>query len=673
MKGHLKTILIITQTILFVSCGNNETPKEKEQEVSKKAQENEYTDEDWRRDSVYQYSVIKEFPIVKKLKEYKNSSQYLRITQLKQKVINDLIDDYQLMGADLDNLQKEKLIILEKELKSLQLKFSRNILDDEAKIKWFFDFKEKDKLNGLSDRILDLAQQAAIEENKEGYLFRLSDGLDRELLGYIEDEEIRKKVWQESSKIAESEPFNNLEIIKKIIEIKYKISVLLGFNNPAEQILKKRMLKTTEEITSFLNEIGQKALNKAIDEQNQLADFTENKLKLNFANHNYLFAYNKYQKLVCGIDNEEIRKYFPTNFVIKKMFDLISDWFDLSFREKEQKNLWDNNVKVYDVYKNNQQIATIYIDLYGRSNKENGAWMDVAVNHSIEYINPQIEHKPENQDKIKEKKIPVSYLVADFQKGQDPTMSPEDVVVLFHEMGHTLHNLLTKVDEEFYAGINRVEWDGVEIPSQMLENFFWNKKIMQELSCHKEKLMSINHQDYANLKKLKNFFVSEVIIKMTRSSELDVAVFSQYLTDQDKNNILSASSKNIIDLAIDLPDPRKIENEIFDKWRINNLEKPYCRLATFSHIFDGGYAVGYYGYQWAEVMALDIYNTIIEKIDSPEEFKKAINKYSQEILAQGGTKSMLELFKNFSGRNPDIAYYLKHYEINKKDNKLSIK
>lgn len=384
------------------------------------------------------------------------------------------------------------------------------------------------------------------------------------------------------------------------------------------------MAKTPEAALEFLEKLGNIALPYARKEAEFVGEFGKKLLnrKVEWWDHEYVT--NTIMKTRFEIDPEEVRLYFPVDKVISGLFDLCKSMFDVEFVEDKTKNTWHSDVRYFNVYEAGEHIGGIFMDIYKRPGKTPGARLDPLSTY-------------ENNDLAKTK--PVALLVCNAPKdsGQESTFELDEVITLFHEMGHGLHHLLSKVEEEFYSGFNNVEHDAVEIPSQLMENFVYEKNVLKKITAHTKTGDAIPDELIEKIIKSKKFLGATMIINMVRFSEMDMRLYMQ----KEKH-------------------PFEIELEAMLKWKITeNLDKERRRMPVFSHIFGGGYAAGYYSYQWAEVYAADGYKYMTS--GTQEQRNERVKKYKEEILYTGGKNSMKDNYALFKPGEVDLKHLLNNY------------
>jgi oligopeptidase A len=417
---------------------------------------------------------------------------------------------------------------------------------------------------------------------------------------------------------------DNSSIIKKILIFRKQVADLLDFNSFAEMSLETKMADSPEEVCIFLRDLAQKAKPFAQADINDLKDIAkEDGLQeleaWDVAYYSEILKQKKYQ-----ISDNEVKKYFPEDKVIEGLFSLVSNLYGIKIQNKIVAT-WHDSVKYYELFQNDKLIGSFYLDLYARKNKRGGAWMDECV--SKNNFNSNIDY-------------PVAFLTCNFSspiENNPALFTHDEVITLFHEFGHGLHHLLTKITDFKVSGIKGVEWDAVELPSQFMENFCWNWEVISSMSQHMTTKESMPPELFEKLIKSRNFQSG-----MQTLRQVEFALFDM-LIHMDKN----PSEIDVLNIL------EKVRDEVAQvrppKWN----RFPH----SFSHIFAGGYSAGYYSYKWAEVLSADVFDEFLNNgvINS-----NIGNKFRNEILEVGGSRSAKESFLKFKGRQPSVDALLKH-------------
>lgn len=561
--------------------------------------------------------------VFKKTEAFTKTKEYEGLSELRKKMIQKTLKDLKSSGVNLPAKEKKQLARLNQQLVKLGQKFQNNITDSQEQLSFVIGNKE---LKGLPERSINNAKEIAKQKNmKPGrYYINESSGLIDDVLVHSENEAIRKKIYLKRRALATQGKYNNSKVIDQIYKLKQEVSALLGYTDFAHMVLEDQMAQTPQSVLEFLDKLGQVALPYAKKEAQHINDFGQKLLnrKVEWWDRDYVA--HTIVKKQFDFDPEEVRKYFPVDKVINGLFDLCKSMFEVEFIEKKDKHTWHPDVKYFDVYEAGNHIGGIFMDIYKRPGKTPGAWLDPICTY-------------ENNDLVQKK--PISLLVCNAPKdeGQIPTFEVEEVVTLFHEMGHGLHHLLSKVEEGFYSGFNNVEQDAVEIPSQLMENFVYEKEVLKKLTSHVQTSEPLPDELIEKIVKAKKFMGASVIVGMVRFSEMDLRLYMQ----KEKH-------------------PFEVEAEAMLKWKTtDDYDKNRRRMAIFSHIFGGGYAAGYYSYQWAEVYAADGYNYINSA--NADERTERLKKYKEEILYTGGKQSMKDNYALFKPTEIDMKHLINNY------------
>lgn len=550
-----------------------------------------------------------------KLISYKNTNDYKLLSDIRVKMINDIILNFELSGINLDNIKKERLKEISYRLTELSDKFENNIMDVQKTFEREIEFTS---LKGLPERSLNNIE---IKENGNAFITE-SSGLYDDILKYCDIEETRKAIYEEKIVLGTKEGFDNRPILKEILKLKNEEAKILGYENYASYSLAREMLKSPKEVLSFIEDLAEKSLSKAKKESEQVNSFGKNLLGRNVEFYDRSYVIEKMNTQLYSVDHEEIRKFFPVKKVLTGLFEIVENLYAISFVQNKIQSVWHEDVVVYNVLNaKGEDIGLLYLDLYKRKNKESGAWMS-----------PQ-ESNIETEYEIKK---PITYLVLNISKSQkgETTIEFDDIITLFHEMGHGLHNMLSEVKEEYFSGLSNVEHDAIELPSQFMENFAWDYEVLKKLSSHLVTGIELPKDIFEKMQNAKFFLAASQILRQSIYSYLDMYIHTENV------------------------DPVEFETEIFNRWKTREIDTRSEFLPAFSHIFAGGYAAGYYSYKWSEVLSADAFHALKESGNTYMEQKEMANKFKQTILSRGGTKDMLDNFIEFRGRKPDVKYLL---------------
>ena len=545
------------------------------------------------------------------------SKEKSTLNDIQNKVLENEIRDFKLSGCHLENNKKKRLEEINLKLSELSHKFSQNLLSATKSFEMIIEDFEDVKEIPASD--LELAKFE--EEGKTKYKFTLQMPSYLAYITYGTSREKREELYKAYCTRAPQ----NGKIIEEILALKDEKVKILGFENYAQYSLATKMASKEEDVVSFLEELGKKAKVKAKEELNEIKELALKDGITDFRSSDVSYYSEKLKKAQYDLDEEYYRPYFEQQSVLNGFFDFLHQMFNIKFT-KANTPAWDEKVKVYDLSEDDKVVARIYIDLESRSDKKGGAWMN----------NWHTYHKNSNG----EIKLPTAYIVGNFPPSTAETPSllrHNDVVTLFHEMGHALHHLLSKIEEPFVSGISGVAWDTVEFPSQFLEYFSYDKEVLKLFAKHYQTGEVLDDEAIDKIIKAKNFQSSMATVRQVEFALFDFKVHQKlYKTEDEVQEILN-SVRNEFSVMTP-PSYNKFQN-------------------GFSHIFSGGYAAGYYSYKWAEVLSADAFYMFI---DSGNIFNKELGlKYRDTILSKGGSYDMDKLFFDFAQREPSVDSLLK--------------
>ena len=563
--------------------------------------------------SLYETEISQDENVYSALKDIQyNYNSSLNVEQ--RRVLENEIRDFKLGGCGLDDEKKEELKNINLRLGELSKEFSQNLLDAtnayEMIVENYEDVKEIPKS--------DLELAAFTDNGKKKYKFTLQMPSYLAYITYGSNRNLREKIYKAYTTRAPQ----NEKLIDEILRLKEQQAQILGFDNYAQYSIAPKMAKSENEVIDFLYELGSKGMQKAKEELNEVAQLAKNDGIDKIQSFDMAYYSEKLKKARYEIDEEYYRQYFEQDSVLNGFFDFLNKLFGIKFKEVAAK-VWDNKVKVYNLYEQNKPIARIYIDLEARSNKRGGAWMN---NWHTHYTHKEQEN------------LPTAYIVCNFPPSTKKTPSllrHGDVVTLFHEMGHALHHLLSSVKEPFVSGINGVAWDVVEFPSQFLEYFAYQKDVLKMFAKHYESGEVLDDEAIEKLMTAKNFQSSLALMRQLEFAIFDFKLHQKLYQGKQVQSLLDSIRNEISPLIP--PSYNKFQN-------------------GFSHIFAGGYAAGYYSYKWAEVLSADAFYLFLEKGIF---YKELANKYKDLILGKGGSVSMDELFFKLTSRKPSIDSLLK--------------
>lgn len=548
--------------------------------------------------------------IIKKLKD-KSSPEF--------SLLEKELRSFTLNGVNLDQNKKTKFKDLKKQLSIKQAKFGQNVQDSTDS--WLYFTADESETIGITSEILQQAKDRADKENKSGWQFSLDYPTYHAVMTHAENSNLREKFYKawstRASDQADQKKWDNSDNIKEILAIRKEISELVGFDNYADYSLATKMAETTADVFEFLYDLANKTKSTALNEIEMIEQFAGQKLQP----WDVSYYLEKYKQENFSVSDDELKQYFQKSTVQNGMFNVAKSLFDITLEINPNIPVWHESVEFVEVKNlNGEIIGGFYIDLFARNGKRSGAWMDECV------IRKNI-----NDNKM----LPIGYLVCNFTPPNEKGISlltHNDVITWFHEFGHMLHHLLTKVDLPSISGINGVPWDGVELPSQFMENFAWNYQVLKNCSKHHITGQYFPKSIFRKLQKARNFGSGLAMLRQLEFALYDLSIHTNYEADKDGDTLnILASIKSKISL---------IESPDYNRFPM-----------SFSHIFAGGYAAGYYSYKWAEVLAADAFSAFEEGgiFD-----KKLASKFRKEILEIGGSRDFMQGFKNFRGRAPSL-------------------
>lgn len=552
-----------------------------------------------------------------------SSTQFQHYSYAQQQSIKNSLRDFCLSGVSLAPEAKKRYQEIIQELSMLQNQFDNNVLD--AKNAWQKVITDVSLLQGLPDFALEMFKHLAVDKGVEGYLITLDYPSYSAILTYADNRDLRYECYY-AYKTCASElgnpDWDNSDILVKVLELRKEKAKLLGFSNYAEYSLATKMADSPKAVFAFLEELISKAYPKAQQEYQAIKDFAQTELQMDEVKPwDISYIIEKIRKVKFDLSQEQLKPYFPFPKVLQGMFSLFEKLFSISIKENNSINTWHKDVKFYDILdQKGLNRGGFYLDIYARAQKQAGAWMDVAL-HRIVY-----------DDHIQ---LPIAYLTCNLTpptKDKPALLDHEEVLTLLHEFGHGLQHMLTTVDAAGVAGISGIEWDAVELPSQFMEYWAWEKESLD--------LMAENLPEdlYQKLYDSKNFLSAFYLVR-----QLEYALFDFKLYTSQES--LDAKAINELFTAV--------HNQV------NPVERPdFDRMQhSFGHIFTGGYAAGYYSYLWAEVLSADAFGRFQEQ--GLLQAEKAGLEFRKTILESGGSKPAMQIFKQFRGREPDPNALLK--------------
>ncbi|QOD82188.1 M3 family metallopeptidase [Chromobacterium haemolyticum] len=544
----------------------------------------------------------------------------------RKKIVSNDLRDFRLSGAELPQAEKERFAAIQTRLAELSAKFEQNVLDATDAFSLYIE--DKAELSGVPEDSLELFAAAAAGDDKSGYKITLQFPFYFPVLQYADNRALREKLYQanvqRASEFGPSER-DNSPIIREKLKLAREEAQLLGFANFAELSLFTKMAESPEQVIAFLRDLAARAKPFAVKDRQELEAFAAAELGLaKLEAWDLAYAAEKLRVARYAFSEQEVKQYFPESKVLPGLFGVVSTLFGVDVRPSSAP-VWHPDVRFFDIHKDGQLVGSFYFDLYARDGKRSGAWMDDARGR---------------RSKSGQVQTPIAYLTCNFTRpvGDKPALFTHDeVITLFHEFGHGLHHMLTRVDELGVAGINGVEWDAVELPSQFLENFAWEWDVVQGMTSHVDSGATLPRELFDKMLAAKNFQSGMATVRQLEFALFDLQLYSVF--DADKGDWLALLEEVRGEVAVNFP-------------------PAYNRFPnSFSHIFAGGYSAGYYSYKWAEVLSADAYAAFEEAGGANPDTGK---RFWDEILAVGGSRPALESFRAFRGRDPQIDALLRH-------------
>ena len=578
--------------------------------------------------TIFFTEIGQDIELYNRFKIIKNSAEFDTLSPAQQTKLNHDLRDFVLSGAELPPEQQAELAQLQTEGAQLGAKFAQNIQDATDAFGIYFD--DAAPLAGIPEDSIAMFAAAAQSEGKTGYKIGLQIPHYLAVIQYADNRELREQIYRayvtRASELSDEGKFDNTANVEQTLANALKTAKLLGFKNYAELSLATKMADTPEQVLNFLHDLARRAKPFAEKDFAEIKAFARESLNIEDPQSwDLSYAAEKLRQAKYAFSETEVKKYFPISKVLAGLFAQIKKLYGIELAEKTVP-VWHKDVRYFELKQDGQTIGGVYMDLYAREGKRGGAWMD--------------GYKSRRRFADGTLQLPTAYLVCNFTPpvgDKEARLSHDEIITLFHETGHGLHHLLTQVDEVGVSGINGVEWDAVELPSQFMENFVWEYDVLAQMSSHEETGAVLPKELFDKMHAAKNFQRGMFLVRQMEFALFDMEIYHQ----EDEGRL-------------------KEWPQILDKVRqeVAVTQPPaYNRFAlSFSHIFAGGYSAGYYSYAWAEVLSADAYAAFEESDDVAATGKR----FWQEILAVGGSRSAAESFKAFRGREPNLDALLRH-------------
>ncbi|AON53687.1 M3 family metallopeptidase [Herbaspirillum seropedicae] len=575
--------------------------------------------------------------LFEKYKALQASPAFASLSAARRKVVDNAVRDFRLSGAELAEDKKERFAEIQEKQAMLTTRFSENVLDATNDFALFVE--DEAELSGLPTDVKQAARAAAEKDGKPGYKFTLHFPSYFPVLQYADNRALREKIYRanatKASELGAKPEWDNSANIDQILQLRKEEAQLLGYANFAEVSLVAKMAKSPSEVIAFLEDLGQRARPFGQKDYEELKAFAREKLGLDeLKAWDSTYASEKLREQRYAFSEQEVKQYFPEPKVVGGLFQVAQQLFGVQIKP-DSAPVWHKDVKFFRIERDGQLVGQFYLDLYARSGKRGGAWMDDARARRLTAQGVQ---------------TPIAYLVCNFTEpavvdgvAKPALFTHDEVITLFHEFGHGLHHMLTQVDEVGVSGISGVEWDAVELPSQFMENFCWEWDVLQQLTAHADTGEPLPRALYDKMIAAKNFQSGLQMLRQVEFSLFDMLIHHEYEVggNQTVQQLLDSVRDRIA--VIRPPEFNRFQH-------------------SFSHIFAGGYAAGYYSYKWAEVLSADAYSAFEEAAAGSGNVisLETGRRFQQEILAVGGSRPAIESFKAFRGREPSIDALLRH-------------
>ena len=561
------------------------------------------------------------------------SDGFEQLNEAQKATIEHALRDFKLSGIDLSEDKQKRYGEIQARLSQLSSSFSNNVLD--AGEAWHYQTDDENELTGLPDSIVSLAKQTAEAKGESGWLLKLDGPNYMAVMTYADKRELRYAFYEAyNTRASDQGPnaakWDNAALIEETMALRQELAALLDFNNYAELSLATKMADKPEQVTTFLRELAAKAKPSAEKDLDELKTWVASEHGVReLAAWDIGYYSEKLRQDKYAVSQEELRQYFTLPKVLDGLFGVAQKLFGIEISEQTNVDLWHEDARYFEIKKDGSKVAAFYLDLYARDKKRGGAWMDVC------------RTRRKTMDGIQ---LPVAYLVCNFSApaaGKPALLTHNDVTTLFHEFGHGLHHMLTQIDVSAVSGISGVEWDAVELPSQFLENWAWQPEVLKAISSHVDSGEILPDELIAKMIAAKNFQSGMFLVRQIEFALFDMLIHSQYGDEHFAGVQATLNGVREEVAVITPPDFNRFQN-------------------GFSHIFAGGYSAGYYSYLWAEVLSADAFAAFEETSIFDAETGQ---RFYNEILSRGGSRSAAEHFRAFRGRDAEVDALLRHSGI----------
>jgi len=546
----------------------------------------------------------------------------------RRQALDNALRDFRLGGAELAPPQQQRLAAVRQELAAVSARFGENVLD--ATDRYALYIEDERRLEGLPADVVSACRAAAVKEDRSGWKLGLQLPCYLPVQTYAQDRDLRETLYRAYGlRASETGPteLDNSAHIERILALRSELATLLGFEDYTAYSLAPKMAEDAGQVVGFLREVAGHARPHALQDRRELEQFAREELRLDALQPwDLAYASDRLRQARYSYSGQEVKRYFTQSRVLQGLFGLIEELYGLRVVQ-DQAPLWHPDVRFHRlVDAGGALVGQFYLDLYARPGKRGGAWMDDCRNRRVSAHGVQ---------------TPVVHLVCNFGAGVDgreATFSHDEVTTLFHEMGHGLHQLLTEVGELSVAGINGVEWDAVELPSQFMENFCWEWARVEAMTAHQDTGEPLPRELFDRVLAARNFQSGMQTVR-----QLEFALF-----DMQLHRLGAVSCAQVLDLL----------ERVRDEVAVNRAPAWHRFTHQFTHVFGGGYAAGYYSYKWAEVLSADAYSAFEQ---APSELAATGARFRREVLARGGSRPAMHGFVAFRGRAPGIEALLRHH------------
>ena len=564
-----------------------------------------------------------------KYKEVKVST----LDSAQKQALQNALRNFVLGGAELQGERKIRYAAIQERMAELSQKFSENALDATDQ---FSLYVKAEDMEGVPEDVKTTAREAAEKEGKEGYKLTLKMPCYLPIMQFAKSSDLRQKLYrayvtrasdQSDSAFAK---LDNSQNIQEILQLRQEEAMLLGYQNFAEVSVATKMADSPSKVIGFLRDLAQRARPYALQDLEDMRQFAKQELNLNDPRAwDWPYIGEKLKEARYSFSEQEVKQYFTAPKVLQGLFKIIETLFDVSIRS-DHAPVWHSAVGFYRIERQGQLVGQFYLDPPARAGKRGGAWMDDVRARWLRPDSNQLQ-------------TPVAHLVcyfADSVDGKPPLLTHDDVITLFHEFGHGLHHMLTQVNERDVSGISGVEWDAVELPSQFMENFCWEWSVLKHMTAHVETGEPLPQGLFDKMVAAKNFQSGLQTLRQIEFGLLDMLLHTEH---DPKDDFMPVLNQVRSEIAVIQP-------------------PSFNRMAhTFSHIFAGGYAAGYYSYKWAEVLSADAYAAFEETaLSDGSPNPDTGRRYLETILEAGGSRPALDSFMAFRGREPSLNALLRH-------------